>query len=143
MRIRKSRLLMTFEQLCKELEQRPLREIDVCAFHTRLMDKTAYALSITKQGLFVVLTQAESDAPKHVKLITLKLSGGETAYRAKVHVIHENDIQTMAFITTYFFYEGLRPDDLSDLYKAFPDLDDYRHVVQIDSKELDLSGFPM
>lgn len=140
MRIRKSRLLMTFEQLCKELEQRPLRELDVCAFHTRLMEKTVYALSVSKHGLFVVLAQA--DAPKHIKLITLKLAGGETAYRAKVHVIHENDIQTMAFVTTYFFYEGVRPDDLSDLYRAFPDLDDYRHVVQIDSKELDLSGFP-
>lgn len=132
---------MTFEQLCKELEQRPLREIDVCAFHTRLMEKTAYALSEPKHGLFVVLSAA--DDPKHVKLITLKLQGGETAYRAKVHVIHENDIQTMAFVTTFFFYEGVRPDNLTDLYKAFPDLDDYRHVVQIDSKELDLHGFPM
>ena len=141
MKIRKSRLLMTFEALCAELEKRPLREMDVCAFHTRLTNKTAYALSLSKHGLFVVMSQAE--AAKHIQLITLKLAGSETAYKAKVHVIPEGDIQTMAFVTTHFFYEGTKSDDLSDLYAAFPDCEDYRQVVEIHSQELDLTGFPM
>lgn len=140
MRIRKSRLLMTFDQLCQELEKRPLREMDVCAFHTRLTNKTAYALSNSKNGLFVVMSQAE--APKHIQLINLKLSGSETAYKAKIHVIHETDVKTMAFITTAFFYEGMKSEEgLADLYSAFPDCDNHRQVVEINSKELDLTGF--
>lgn len=139
MRIKKSRLLMTFETLCAELESRSVREIDVCAFHTRLAGKSAFALSLAKHGLFVVMSAA--DAPKHIQLINLKLAGTETAYKAKVHVVPENDIRTMAFVTTHFFYEGTRPDDLSDLYSSFPDYDSHRQDVEIRSQELDLAGF--
>jgi hypothetical protein len=139
MRIKKSRLLMTFEALCKELEQRSLRDIDLCAFHTRLTCKTAYALSLSKHQLFVVLSQAE--ATRHVQLITMKLGGQETTYKAQCHVIHEDAIKTLAFVTATFFYEGMRTDNLQDLYQAFPDLDDYRHVVEINTQDLDLNGF--
>lgn len=139
MRIKKSRLLMTFENLCVELERRSLREIDVCAFHTRLLGQTAYALSISKQGLFSILAQAES--PKHVKLFHLQILGGEVRSQAKVHVIPEDDISTMAFITSYFFYESMRGQDLKDLFAAFPGIDDFRHVTQTQQTELDLSGF--
>lgn len=139
MRIRKSRLLMTFENLCAELERRSLREIDVCAFHTRLLGQTAYALSISKQGLFSILTQAES--PKHVKLFHLQILGGEERSQAKVHVVHEDDVATMAFITSRFFYEGMRGEELKDLFAAFPGIDDYRHVTQTHTAEIDLVGF--
>lgn len=141
MRIKKSRLLMTFEALCNELQQRSLRDIDVCAMHTRFGDQVAYSLSIAKLGLFAVL--APDPAPKHVRIITMKLLvGNEKTTEAEIKVVHENDVMTMAFLVTYFFYDGLRSDNISDLYQAFPDIDSHRHVVEITRSTIDLQGFP-
>jgi hypothetical protein len=140
MRIKKSRLLMTFEKLCQELETRSLREVDVCAAHTRFGDKTAYSLSIGRHGLFVIVTA--DDAVKHIRLITMKLlAGNERTTDAEIHVIHEDDVRTMAFLTTHFFYEGMRPDNFQDLYQAFPDIDSHRHVVQVSRETVDLHGY--
>jgi hypothetical protein len=141
MRIKKSKLLMTFEQLCTELEKRALREIDVCAMHTRFGDQVAYSLSIARLGLFAVLTS--DSAAKHVRVITMKLlAGNEKTTDAEIHTVHQDDIRTMAFLVTHFFYEAMRGNDLGDLYSAFPDVDSHRKVVEISRTQIDLSGFP-
>ena len=139
MRIKKSRLLMAFERLCTELEKRSHREIDVCAFHTRLAGKTAYALSIAKHGLFVVMSQSER--ARHVSLMTMKLAGGETRYSAQIHHIEEDDVRSMAFLTMEFFYEGLRGGATQELHDAFPDLNPNQVTVMIQEQEVDLTGF--
>ncbi len=119
MRIKKSKLLMTFERLCEALEKPSLQEIDVCAMHTKFALQTAYTLSVANRNLFVVLTADER--PRHVRLIMLSLkdlSNHDT--QAKVFVVPEQDITTMAFMTSYFFYEALRTDNIDELYRAFP-----------------------
>jgi hypothetical protein len=130
---------MAFEKLCDELEKRSRREITVCVFHTRLAGKTAYALSISQHGLFVVMSQSER--VKHIQLITMKLKGGETRYDAQIHVIAEDDVRKMAFVTMEFFYEGLRGGEREELYEAFPDLSRTQDTVTIQRQEVDLSGF--
>jgi hypothetical protein len=140
MRIKKSKLLVTFEALCSELEARPLRDIEVCAVHTRLAGKPAYVLSIPCKGLFVILAQDET--PRHVQLISLRLPrGDEEEAEAVSHVVPDGAIRQMAFIATHFFYEHSRSDSIGDLYKAFPDVDNYKQVAQQQAKLLDLTGF--
>lgn len=139
MRIKKSRLLMTFEQLCHELETRSRRNIDVCAFHTHLSNQTAYALSAAKYGLFVVLSQ--SDRPRYVHLTTMKLVGGETRYNAQIHDVAEDDVRRLAFLTMEFFYEGLRGGAIKELHDAFPDINPGTGAVVIQRQEVDLTGF--
>jgi len=131
---------MTFEALCHELEKRSRRDIDVCAFHTRLTGKTAYALSISKHGLFVVLSHPEQ--AKYIQLTTMKLTGGETRYCAQIHTVEENNVMKMAYLTMEFFYERLFNGNLGELRDAFPDLNRHQEIVTIQSQELDLTEFP-
>jgi hypothetical protein len=140
MRIKKSKLLMTFEALCAELETRQLRDIDICAMHTRFVNQTAYTLSVSSRGLFAVLAQA--DSPRCVKLITTKIEiGKEKESKVKIHVVPDNAIQTLAYITSHFFYDEIRDNPLEDLQAAFGGMEVIPDNFRTDTRRMDMTGF--
>lgn len=141
MRIKKSKLLVTFETLIEELESRNLRDMEVCAIHTRLNGQPAYVLSVPKQGLFSILAH-EPSIPKHVRLITLRLPDpGKDEAEARIHHVRETDIENLAFITTHFFYEYQQSTLVDDLYGAFPGYNKLTRMPRAEPHLMDLAGF--
>lgn len=141
MRIKKSKLLLAFENLIEELEKRPLKCIDVHAIHTRLSGQPAYVLSIPKNGLFVILT-ALPNVPHGVKLITLRVTDPwKEEADGTTHVLREDEIGHMAFITTQFFYDGVDTELAHDLHHAFPEFSRFEPISTSEPNILDLREF--